>query len=70
VTISVLRPAALQHDAPATNAVSHAGYRFPSDVISYAVWLYYRFPLSLRLVEDLLAARVIDLTYIQLHNRL
>jgi putative transposase len=32
-------------------------------VISYAVWLYYRFPLSLRMVEELLAARGIELTY-------
>jgi hypothetical protein len=30
--------------------ISYAGYRFPPDVISYAVWLYYRFPLSLRMV--------------------
>ena len=29
----------------------------------YAVWLYYRFPLSLRMVEELLAARGIELTY-------
>jgi len=32
-------------------------------VIGYAVWLYYRFPLSLRMVEELLAARGIELTY-------
>jgi putative transposase len=37
--------------------------RFPPDVISYAVWLPYRFPLSLRMVEELLAARGIELTY-------
>jgi len=30
-------------------------HRFPSDVISYAVWLYYKFNLSHRDVEDLLA---------------
>ncbi len=41
----------------ATDTLSDAGYRFPPDVISYAVWLYYRFPLSLRMVEELLAAR-------------
>lgn len=29
---------------------------FPSDAIWYAVWLYYRFTLSLRDVEELLAA--------------
>ena len=33
------------------------GYRFPADVIEQAVWLSIRFPLSLRMVEDLLAAR-------------
>jgi hypothetical protein len=54
---------ALQHNAPANDAISYAGYRFPPDVISYAVWLYYRFPLSLRMVEELLAARGIELTY-------
>jgi len=53
----------LQQSAPANDAVSYAGYRFPPDVISYAVWLYYRFPLSLRMVEELLAARGIELTY-------
>jgi putative transposase len=31
-------------------------------MICYAVWLYYRSPLSLRMVEELLAARGIDLT--------
>jgi hypothetical protein len=32
-------------------------HRFPPEVISYAVWLYFRFPLSLRMVEEVLAAR-------------
>ena len=32
-------------------------HRFPPDIISYAVWLYYRFNLSHRDVEDLLAER-------------
>ena len=36
---------------------SYAGYRFPAEVISHAVWLYFRFPLSLRMVEEMLAAR-------------
>jgi putative transposase len=36
---------------------SYAGYRFPAEVISHAVWLYFRFPLSLRRVEERLAAR-------------
>jgi putative transposase len=38
-------------------------YRFPSVIIQYAVWLYYRFNLSHRDVEDLLAERGIDVTY-------
>jgi putative transposase len=46
-----------------TDAISHAGYWFPPDVISYAVWLYYRLPLSLRMIEELLAARGIELIY-------
>ena len=32
-------------------------HRFPPDIISYTVWLYYRFNLSNRDVEDLLAER-------------
>jgi transposase-like protein len=34
----------------------HRGYRFPAGIIGHAVWLYFRFPLGLRLVEELLAA--------------
>ena len=48
---------------PVDQPISYAGYRFPPEVISYAVWLYYRFPLSLRMVEELLAARAIEVTY-------
>ena len=36
---------------------SYAGYRFPAEIISHAVWLPFRFPLSLRMVDELLAAR-------------
>ena len=38
-------------------------YRFPSVIIQYAVWLYYRFNLSLRDIEDLLAERGISVSY-------
>lgn len=38
-------------------------HRFPAEVIAHAVWLYYRFPLSLRDVEDLLAERGIDVSF-------
>jgi len=39
------------------------GYRFPPTIISHAVWLYHRFCLSLRDVEDLLAERGIAVSY-------
>ena len=38
-------------------------HRFPTDIISYAVWLYYRFNLSHRDIEDLLAERGIVVSY-------
>ena len=41
----------------------YAGYRFPCKIISYAVWLYFRFPLGLRMVEELLAARGIIVSH-------
>ena len=47
-----------------TSAVpSYAGYRFPAEVISYAVWLSFRFPLSLRMMDELLAARGIIVSH-------
>ena len=42
---------------------SYAGHRFPPEVISYAVWLYFRFPLSLRMIEEMLAARGIAVSH-------
>ncbi|MGV1838094.1 IS6 family transposase [Rhizobium rhizogenes] len=41
----------------------YRGRRFPAEVIGQAVWLYFRFPLSLRMVEDLLAARGIVVSH-------
>ena len=37
------------------NRISYKGYRFQPEVIQQAIWLYFRFTLSLRDVEDLLA---------------
>ena len=42
---------------------SYAGHRFPAEIISHAVWLYFRFPLSLRMVEEMLAARSIVVSH-------
>ena len=41
----------------------YAGHRFPAEIISHAVWLYFRFPLSLRMVEEMLAARGIVVSH-------
>jgi len=44
-------------------APNYKGFRFPYEVISHAVWLYFRFSLSFRDVEELLAQRGIVVTY-------
>ena len=46
-----------------TQAPDYHGYRFPSEVISHAVWSYHRFCLSFRDVEDLLAQRGLTVSY-------
>jgi putative transposase len=43
--------------------LSYQRHRFPSEIISHAVWLYHRFCLSFREVEELLAERGITVTY-------
>jgi putative transposase len=45
------------------NQISYARFQFPPTVIEHAVWLYLRFNLSLRDVEDLLAERGFDVSY-------
>ena len=44
-------------------ALDYKGFRFPPEIISHAVWLYFRFSLSFRDVEELLAQRGIVVTY-------
>ncbi len=43
--------------------VSYKRHRFPPEIIAYAVWLYFRFPLSLRLVEEMLLERGIVVSH-------
>src|SRR5205085_10190849 len=43
--------------------LSYSRHRFPPPVIQHAIWLYLRFTLSYRDVEDLLAARGLDISY-------
>ena len=45
------------------NRISYSGYRFPPEIIQQAIWLYLRFTLSLRDVEDLLAERGVAVSY-------
>ncbi len=62
--IVTLRPIAnrIGHSRP-MQSVSYARHRFPPAVIQHAVWLYLRFTLSYRDVEDLLAERGLDISY-------
>jgi len=46
-----------------SSTASYRRHRFPPEIISHAVWLYYRFCLSFRDVEDLLAERGIIVSY-------
>jgi putative transposase len=46
-----------------TKPISYKRHRFPPQIIAHAVWLYFRFPLSLRLVEEMLLERGILVSY-------
>ena len=45
------------------DAPSYRGYRFPPEIISHAVWLYHRFRVSFRDVENMLAERGVTVSY-------
>jgi putative transposase len=44
-------------------APSYKGFRFPAEIISYCVWLYHRFPLSFREVQEMMAQRGIIISH-------
>jgi putative transposase len=44
-------------------SLSYKGHRYPVEVISYCVWLYFRFPLSFREVEELMLERGVVVSY-------
>ncbi len=46
-----------------TNSTNYGGHRFPPEIISHGVWLYHRFCLSLRDVEELFGKRGIVVSY-------
>ena len=54
---------AIVHNPGMNRQSSYRGYRFPPEIISHAVWLYHRFTLSFRDIEDLLAERGVSVTY-------
>ena len=46
-----------------TTKSPHAGHRFPAEAIGHAVRLHFRFPLGLCMVEEMLAARGINVSH-------
>jgi putative transposase len=46
-----------------TGAPSYKGFRFPVEIISHCVWLYYRFPFSFREVEEMMLQRGIVVSH-------
>jgi putative transposase len=48
---------------PPANTERYKNHRFPGEIISHGVWLYYRFHLSYRDVEELLLERGVNVTY-------
>ncbi|RYM60760.1 hypothetical protein BSQ98_19285, partial [Serratia liquefaciens] len=46
-----------------TSTISFKHHRFPPQIVSHAVWLYLRFNLSLREMEEMLLERGIDVSY-------
>ena len=55
--------------ASAAPVLPFRGYRFPPEIITHAVWLYHRFALSHRDIEELLSERGIRVSYEAITNR-
>ena len=53
----------MQNTPPMRSIDLYHRHRFPSEFISHCVWLYFRFPLSFRDVEEMLAMRGVTLSY-------
>ena len=48
---------------PTIQTLSYSGYRFPAVIISHCTWLYFRFALSYRDVEEMMAERGVTVSY-------
>ena len=57
------KPRPMPAAVAATDRSPYHGYRFPPEIIAHAVWLYFRFHLSFRDVQDLLAERGIIVSH-------
>jgi putative transposase len=53
---------------PAADPARYKNHRFPGEIISHGVWLYYRFPLSYRDVQEILLERGIDVTHVAIRQ--
>ena len=53
---------------PQSSSALYHRHRYPAEIIAEAVWLYFRFPLSFRMVQDMLAYRGIFVTHKTLHE--
>lgn len=53
---------------PQSSSALYHRHRYPAEIIAEAVWLYFRFPLSFRMVQDMLAYRGIFVTHKTVHE--
>ena len=58
-----------QHGFVDATPSSYRGHRFPVEIISHCVWLYYRFPLSLGEVEEMMLARGVTVSHETIRKR-
>jgi transposase-like protein len=58
-----LRLVQVEHHEFVDAASLYKGYRFPVEIISHCVWLYHRFPLSFREIEEMMAQRGVIVSY-------
>ncbi len=63
-----LRDGVNQHGFVDATPSPNRGHRFPVEIISHCVWLYYRFPLSLRDVQEMMAERGVIVSYESIHQ--
>jgi putative transposase len=46
-----------------STALSYRGYRFPREIIAHCVWLYFRFNLSFRDIQEMMLERGVEVSY-------